>query len=411
MDASTPSTSASKDTSSTTSTYDVVIVGGAMAGATLALAIEHYTQAGLSVAVVEAAIPDNAHPGYDARSIALSYGSCDLLERIGIWHILSPFATSIKNIHVSDQGHFGLTEMHADKEGLPFLGNVIELADAGRVFHRALEDAKRVTLFCPAMVSTIDRTQEGVTLTLNDGQTLHTKLLVAADGATSSCCDMVGIERHAHDFQQVALIANITTTLPHQGRAFERFTASGPLALLPMSEGRSSLVWCVPPEDAPDLLALSDHAFLAALQRAFGWRLGHLLHVGKRNMYPLILRQSNTLISHRVAVVGNAAQTLHPIAGQGFNLGLRDVVSLAEEITTAFKRNQDCGDISTLLRYQRRRTPDRDNTVAMTSGLVHGFSNTSAPLALGRNLGLASMSVFQGLKAPLLQRAMGLVER
>lgn len=391
--------------------FDVVIAGGAMAGATLALAIERLTNAGLKIAVVEAAIPDHRHPGYDARSIALSYGSCRLLENIGIWAELSPFATPISSIHVSDRGHFGLTEMHASHEGVAYLGNVIELADAGRVFHQALSKGKNITLYCPAFVTNIERSIEKVTLTLNDGLTLNTKLMVAADGAVSSCCDMVGIERHEHDFQQVALIANVTTDMAHQGRAFERFTQTGPVALLPMSEGRSSLVWCIKPHEAPAMLAMSDDQFADALQRAFGWRLGRLLHVGERASYPLILRQATRLISHRFAVVGNAAQTLHPIAGQGFNLGLRDVVTLAEEIANAYHEEQDIGAMPMLQAYLTRREPDRDATVAMTSGLVHGFSNTTAPLILGRNFGLAAMSVCSELKAPLLKRAMGLVER
>ncbi|WP_028022956.1 2-octaprenyl-6-methoxyphenyl hydroxylase [Enterovibrio calviensis] len=398
-------------TAPSTHTYDVIIAGGAMAGATLALAIERLTQAQLSVAVVEAAIPDNAHPGYDARSIALSYGSCQLLEQLGIWQKVAPFATAINTIHVSDRGHFGLTEMNARKEGLPYLGNVIELADAGRVFHQALHQAKNITLYCPSFVTELRRETDKVSITLNDGQVLTTKLMVAADGALSSCCDMVGIARHEHDFEQVALIANVTTSLPHQGKAFERFTETGPVALLPMSEGRSSLVWCVKPHQADDLLALSDGEFTDKLQHMFGWRLGQLLHVGQRSSYPLILRQATQLVSHRFAVVGNAAQTLHPIAGQGFNLGLRDVVTLAEEIAQAHNEHQDGGNMMMLQRYLHRREPDRDATVAMTSGLVHGFSNTSAPLIVGRNLGLAAMSVFSGLKAPLLTRAMGLVER
>lgn len=382
-----------------------------MAGATLALAIEHLTNAGLRIAVVEAAIPDSCHPGYDARSIALSYGSCQLLEGIGIWSSLVPFATPISRIHVSDRGHFGLTEIHASDQGVDYLGNVIELADAGREFHQALGKAKNISLFCPAFVANIERSIDSVTLTLNDGQQLNTRLMVAADGAISSCCNMVGIERFEHDFEQVAIIANVTTDIAHQGRAFERFTQTGPVALLPMSQGRSSLVWCVKPHQAPTMLAMSDDEFAQALQDAFGWRLGRLLHVGERTSYPLILRQATRLISHRFAVVGNAAQTLHPIAGQGFNLGLRDVITLAEEIAHGYHQEQDIGAMPMLQGYLARREPDRDATVAMTAGLVHGFSNTTAPLILGRNLGLAAMSVCSELKAPLLKRAMGLVER
>ncbi|ATF08797.1 2-octaprenyl-6-methoxyphenyl hydroxylase [Candidatus Enterovibrio altilux] len=410
MEITKPLISEAKSYSPTVLNFDVVIVGGAMTGATLALAIEYFTDAGLSIAVVEAAIHDNSHPGYDARSIALSYSSCNLLERIGIWRALSHFSSAIKSIHVSDQGHFGLTEMHAQHDNFPFFGNVIELIHAGQVFFSAFKTAKNITFFCPAIVLSVEREQKCIKLTLSSGQALQAQLLVAADGTTSSCCAMVGIGHHEHDFNQVAVVANITTSMPHHGRAFERFTSSGPLALLPMSEARSSLVWCVTPLEAPKLLALSDNNFLDALQCAFGWRLGHLVHVGQRNTYPLILHQSTQLISHRFAAVGNAAQTLHPIAGQGFNLGLRDVIALAEEIASAYREAKDCGDIALLLRYQKRRTHDRDNTIAMTSGLVYGFSNTSIPLVLSRNLGLASMSIFHEIKAPLLQKAMGLIE-
>ncbi|PCS23688.1 2-octaprenyl-6-methoxyphenyl hydroxylase [Candidatus Enterovibrio escicola] len=391
--------------------FDVVITGGAMTGASLALAIEHFTNAGLTVAVVEVAILDDTKFSCDARSIALSYGSCQLLERIGVWQSLAPFATVINTIHISDQGHFGLTDIHANNEDIPFLGNVIELADARQVFHQALWNTTNVTLFCPAAVSSVERTIDEVLLTLNDGQTLKTKLWVAADGTISSCCKMLSIDHHEHDFKQIALIANITTELQHKGHAFERFTHSGPLALLPLSRGRCSLVWCLNSEDASVLLRSSNNEFLDALQRTFGWRLGRLVSVGQRRLYPLILHQSTRIISHRFAVVGNAAQTLHPIAGQGFNLGLRDVVTLAEEISSMYQQNQDCGEMEMLQSYQQRRFPDRNTIIAITSGLVHGFSNTSLPLTFGRNLSLVALSVFNGLKTPLFQHAMGLVRR
>lgn len=390
------------------SRFDVIIAGGAMAGATLALALEKLSQVPLSIAVIESAPPDHNHPGYDARSIALAYGSCQLLDQIGIWQKLLPFATPIQTIHVSDKGHFGITEIDATREHLPYLGNVIELADAGNIFHQALIQAKNTQLFCPANVAGIQRYHDHLKVRLCDGRSLEGKLLIAADGAVSSCCQMLKINRHEHPFQQVAIIANISTEIHHQGRAFERFTPHGPIALLPMSDGRCSLVWCLPPQVATQLLSLDDQDFIDALQTGFGWRLGKIEKTGQRHSYPLILRQSMQLISHRFAVIGNAAQTLHPIAGQGFNLGLRDVMTLAEEIV---HHPDDCGEMPVLQGYLQRREHDRNTTVAMTSGLVHGFSNQALPLILGRNLGLIAMTAHHGLKTPIIQRALGLVER
>lgn len=392
--------------------YDVVIAGGAMAGATLAIALHKLTAGQLRVAVVEAVAPNLVdHPGYDARSIALSQGSANLLEKIGCWDTLAPVATPIEHIHVSDRGHAGLVRIDRRDIAVDALGYVIELADAGRVFHHQLADLTNVDLLCPAMITGITRHQDAVDLVLDNGDSLQAKLLVAADGALSGCCEMLNIGRSEYDFDQIAVIANITTAEPHQGRAFERFTPQGPLALLPMTEGRSSLVWCIRPEARDEVMGWDDETFLAQLQQAFGWRLGELVKTGRRSAYPLLLRQSERLTSHRVAVVGNAAQTLHPIAGQGFNLGLRDVMSLAEEIATGVTAGEDAGSAAVLSRYRQRREADRDATVAMTTGLVGLFANDSFPLVAGRNVGLMAMGAMDVVKGPLVRRAMGQVER
>ncbi|MFD2178683.1 2-octaprenyl-6-methoxyphenyl hydroxylase [Veronia pacifica] len=391
--------------------FDLVIAGGAMAGATLALAVDTLTGGRAKIAIVEAAEPDDNHPGYDARCIAIAYGSCQILKEFGLWSTLASNASPIQHIHISDRGHFGQTAFSASHQGLPYLGNVIELTDAGQFFHQALSSRPAISVFCPSSVSSIERSIDSVSITLCDGRKLSSKLMVAADGAVSACCDMVGLSRHQHDFNQVAIIANVSTELPHQGEAFERFTPYGPVALLPMTRGRSSLVWCVPPDKLEETMALSDRAFLSCLQSAFGWRLGKLTEVGQRHSYPLILRQAEQIISHRFAVVGNAAQALHPIAGQGFNLGLRDVATLADEIATRLNNDQDCGDMTVLQGYRKRRETDRDKTVMITSGLVKGFSNHSGLLALVRNLGLNAMTAFPALKSPLLKQTMGLVKR
>ncbi|MCG3883155.1 2-octaprenyl-6-methoxyphenyl hydroxylase [Photobacterium leiognathi] len=392
--------------------YDVVIAGGAMAGASLAIALDVLSGQALRIAVVEAVMPEfGTHPGYDSRSIALSYGTTRLLDNIGMWSALKQVSTSIEDIHVSDRGHAGMVRISAQEQAVDALGYVIELADAGEIFHKKIQQIDNIEMYCPASVQQVERSQEKATITLDNGESLSTSLLVAADGAISHCCQLVNIGRSEYDFEQTAIIANITTAEPHQNQAFERFTEHGPVALLPMSQGRSSLVWCVPPEQQQAIMALSDSEFLAKLQQAFGWRLGELTQAGQRVCYPLLLRQSNALVSHRVAVVGNAAQTLHPIAGQGFNLGIRDVMTLAEEIVSGALQGKDIGLPEVLGRYRERRIPDRQNTIMMTAGLVSIFANDNFLFTAGRNVGLTAMSLSKTLKAPLLRRAMGQVER
>ncbi|SIO03550.1 2-octaprenyl-6-methoxyphenyl hydroxylase [Salinivibrio sp. ES.052] len=391
--------------------YDIVIAGGAMAGATAALALDTLSRGTLRIAVVEAMLPDHGdHPGYDARSIALAEGSCAAFAKLGLWEALAPFGTPIQHIHVSDRGHAGQTRIDASSLGVPYLGQVIELADAGAVLHQKLKNREAIDVFCPDAVVAITRSPDAVTVTLKQGQPIVASLLVAADGGRSPCCAQLNIPRQQHDFGQVAVIANVSTALPHQGQAFERFTQTGPVALLPMSQGRCSLVWCVAPSEAQQLMEASDSVFLQRLQQVFGWRLGRLLYVGERHIYPLALNQVVRPVSHRVAVVGNAAQSLHPIAGQGFNLGLRDVITLADTLSAAAEQGDDIGAMPILMDYAKRRTSDRDSTVALTSGLVHLFSNDSMLLAGARNAGLGVMSALERVKQPLVQRTMGWVE-
>ncbi|HCE4577940.1 2-octaprenyl-6-methoxyphenyl hydroxylase [Vibrio parahaemolyticus] len=389
--------------------YDVVIAGGAMAGATLALAIEHLSQGALRVAVVEPfKAQSDQHPGFDSRSIALSYGTVNLLRHLELWSAIEPFSTPIEHIHVSDRSHAGMTDITKHDVGVEALGYVVELADVGRVYQELLTHSTAIDLYCPDSAKHITRTQENVTIELASGELLNAKLLVAADGAVSQCCQQIGLELSEHDFDQVAVIANIVTQEPHQGRAFERFTENGPVALLPMSDNRMSLVWCLRPDDAQIVMELSESEFLERLQQDFGWRLGAMQKVGLRASYPLLLRHRKQNISHRFAIVGNAAQTLHPIAGQGFNLGIRDVVTLAEELV---KQGEDIGRYQGLIRFSQRREADRNETIWLTSSLVHVFSNDLLAMRIGRNTALAAMDNLSIFKQPLLRHTLGLVKR
>jgi len=386
----------------------VIIVGGGMTGATLALAISHLSAGKLPVHLVEAVAPESqAHPGFDARAIALAAGTCQQLARVGIWQALRECATAIRTVHVSDRGHAGFVTLDADDYSLPALGQVVELHDVGQRLFALLRKAPGVTLHCPARVDSFTRSQDSVDVVLDNGVTLTGKLLVAADGSRSALGEQCGIAWQQQPYEQLAVIANVTTAVPHDGRAFERFTEHGPLAMLPMSDGRCSLVWCHPLENRDEVLSWSDARFCQELQQAFGWRLGRITHSGSRNAYPLSLTTASRAISHRMALVGNAAQTLHPIAGQGFNLGLRDVISLAEMLAQA----NDPGDYALLSHYQQRRVDDKSATVGVTDGLVHLFANRWAPLVAGRNVGLMAMELFTPARDALAQRTLGQVAR
>ncbi|HGU9822658.1 TPA: 2-octaprenyl-6-methoxyphenyl hydroxylase [Enterobacter cancerogenus] len=390
----------------------VIIVGGGMNGATLALAISHLTQGQLPVHLVEAvALQTTNHPGFDSRAIALAQGTCQQLSRIGIWQAIAECATAIKTVHVSDRGHAGFVTLDAHDYRIDALGQVVELHDVGLRLFRLLQDAPGVTLHCPARVANVSRSEEAVSVTLENGTTLEGQVLVAADGSRSAIATRFGVQWQQEPYGQVGVIANVSTASAHNGRAFERFTQHGPLAMLPMTHGRCSLVWCHPQEKADEVLGWSDDRFCNELQKAFGWRLGRITHAGKRTVYPLSLTTASQCISHRVALVGNAAQTLHPIAGQGFNLGLRDVMSLAESLAQAWSEQKDVGGYAVLSHYQNRRRADKEATIGVTDGLVHLFANRWGPLVAGRNLGLMAMELFIPARDVLAQRTLGWVAR
>ncbi|KAA1177082.1 2-octaprenyl-6-methoxyphenyl hydroxylase [Photorhabdus heterorhabditis] len=390
---------------------NVIIVGGGMTGATLALAISSLSKGQIHVSLIEAAEPEQKHPGFDARAIALAYGTCQRLQQIGVWSALEDYVIPITHVHVSDRGHAGFVSLSAKDYNIPALGNVIELYDAGLCLFGLLKNAPGVTLYCPSKVLAVERTTSSVVVTLDNGEQLQSELLVAADGSHSAIGHACHIQRQQHRYEQVAVITNVLTSEHPQGRAFERFTEYGPLALLPMSGGRSSLVWCHRLEQQKEIVGWNNEQFLRQLQCAFGWRLGKILEAGQRHSYPLTLSISNQQVSHRLALVGNAAQTLHPIAGQGFNLGMRDVMTLAQIVSQAFAAGQDIGTYSVLVNYQQQRVSDRENTIGMTDGLIRIFANHYFPLIVGRNLGLMAMEKFSPVRDMLARQTLGLVTR
>ncbi|SHI22866.1 2-octaprenyl-6-methoxyphenyl hydroxylase [Ferrimonas marina] len=385
--------------------YDIAIVGGAMAGATLALALSaRGDREGRPwrIAVIEAHTPESQrHPGYDTRAIALAEGSVRRLKTLGCWPAIQAHAAPIERIEVSDQGHFGGLAMASQEYGVEALGQVVELERVGPALWQQLAKSG-VDCFSPDQLAELTQQNDQVALTLTSGQQLTARLVVGADGTHSKVREKLGLGLRRTPYPQTALIANLSAR-DHGATAYERFTAEGPLALLPMCDDRYSLVWVQSPEQAQRRLQLSEAQFLAELQQAFGYRLGRFTQVGQRASYPLALCKAERVIHHRCVLVGNAAQTVHPIAGQGFNLGLRDVEVLAHLLSQA----DDPGAFSLLAQYEQQRRNDRGRTTGWTDLLVRLFSNSSRVMALGRNSGLLAMSLLPGLKRQLAGQAMG----
>jgi len=388
--------------------FDLIINGGGMAGATLAWGLNYILgrDNALNIAIIESSNDDTNHAGFDARVIALSYGSRQLLEQLGLWQAYQAIVTPINDISVTDRGHWGQTTLTPQEFNVPHLGYVVELADSGQLLLDKLAQTN-VTWFRPNSITELTQTQSNVELTLRDGQQLSAPLIVAADGGFSTVRQLLNLDNQQTSFEQSAIIANITTSQAHQGVAYERFSEHGPIALLPMSQGRSSLVWSMKSDDVDAIMALDDNGFLAALQHAFGYRLGTFEKAGKRVSYPLNQTLASTLVHHRVAFIGNAAQALHPIAGQGFNLGLRDVAALIHQLTETLLANGDIGGFSCLNQYSELRRDDRQHTILATSGLVSVFSNQHWPLVFGRNLGLSLSNCVGALKKPVAHQMLG----
>ncbi|WP_394147301.1 2-octaprenyl-6-methoxyphenyl hydroxylase [Shewanella atlantica] len=406
-----------QDGSSNINVVDVAIVGGAMAGATLALGLKRLAKdlnRPLKVALIEAHRPDDKHPGFDARSIAVAHGSIFELNRLGIWPKIAHLGTPIENIHVSDRGHCGMTELNADDLHLKYLGQVVELEQVGQVLFKLLTDSD-VELYCPAKLASVEAQTDAQLLTLDDGTQISASLLVAADGVNSRVREAFNQPLEQVDFDQVAIIANIETDRPHELWAYERFTNSGPLAILPMANAkgvnRLSLVWALRPDEAERLMSVPTDTFLTELQQAFGYRAGRFTGMGERHSYPLLLTHMPRPIYHRTVFIGNAAQTLHPIAGQGFNLGLRDLVSLLEGLKQAIEGEAgelpDLGGADVIHKYLQSREADRSSTMTNIEFLVRGFSNDYWPLVAGRNLALRLLSWLPPLKTPVARTAMG----
>jgi 2-octaprenyl-6-methoxyphenol hydroxylase len=391
--------------------FDVIIVGGGLAGNCLGLALNG---SGLRVAIIEASTKEQLfHSAMGDRALALAAGTIATLESLGIWQDIHQKATAITDIHVSDRGHFGKVRLSARKQNVDALGYVITAREIES--HVAeLVDKAEITRLCPARLVGLmsDETEVNASIKLKDNTLcLTAKLLVGADGGNSSVRRLLDITQQVTEYGQTALVTTVKTSLPHRNVAYERFTESGPLALLPVGKNRCSVVWTRSTEDADSLMSGSEDDFLEALQHCFGYRLGQLTLVEPRRAFPVSLIRADRMHSGRAVIIGNAVHQLHPVAGQGFNLGLRDVVQLADMILKQHEQGKDIGSAPFLYDYVTAREQDHRQTITFTDTLVKLFSNDWLALAAARNFGLAALDHLPAAKAFLSRHAMGLAQR
>ncbi|KOO57492.1 2-polyprenyl-6-methoxyphenol hydroxylase [Rheinheimera sp. KL1] len=400
------------DNQSAEQALDLVIAGGGMAGSLLAYVLLSQNP-GLKLAIVEQSpeLGKDEQPSkasFDSRSIALAHGSVELLQQWGLWQELQQSGCAIKHIQISDRGHFGKTYLNAADYQLFALGQVIEVEAIGEVLWQKLKHFTtqgRLSWFYKDAISALHPTTELQRISLKSGAQLRAKLLVIAEGGLSPSRTLAGFELKSDDYQQHALIANIGLADSHQHKAFERFTPTGPLALLPLTRQRYSLVWTLTPEQAELHLHQADNEFLAALQQAAGHRAGVFKSVGQRVVYPLSLKRATEAARHRTVLLGNSLHNLHPIAGQGFNLAIRDIFSLSLLLQ---KHQTDVGWYQLTKAYQQARLPDMQQVILYTDSLVRLFSNSSRLMALGRNTGLFALNLCPDLKQVVANQAMGL---
>lgn len=384
--------------------YDIIIIGAGLVGTSLAVALANTH---LQIALIEAAPERSLDPSDPAgRCIVLSPATNAIFTTLNIWSQLEEFVTPITTIHISDKGHFGATRVRAHEMKCDVLGYSIPAVAIAATLQQKLAHATNLTLIQPAMVSAIN----GNSLTVNE-QELSATLIIAADGANSTTLTKLGITSTTTDYNQSAVVTNVTCSQPHQNIAYERFTTEGPIALLPIDRDakpanqRMTLVWTTTHEHAKTLAALSDAEFLKQLQQTFGYRAGGFTALTKRTCYPLNLTISDKQFREGILVLGNAAHALHPVSAQGFNLGLRDVAQLAETLLQA--PVETIGDSAVLSAYVAARAEDQQTTIQYTDDLIRIFSNDALLITPLRSCGLSLLNALPLLKNHITHRAMG----
>ncbi|HRJ60366.1 MAG TPA: UbiH/UbiF/VisC/COQ6 family ubiquinone biosynthesis hydroxylase [Azospirillaceae bacterium] len=389
----------------------VAVLGGGLAGLSLAAAL---ATAGIPVVCIDRDAPDaQGRDGFDIRTTALAYASMKVLEGAGVWRHLAPDAGPILDIRVADQFsplfvHYDHRDLTVDGGNQPF-GWIVDNKDMRRaLFARAAELPGLVHL-TPAAAEAIERGPGGATIRLTDGRMVKARLVVGADGRKSLARETAGIGVRRWNYAQTAIICTIRHSAPNRGVAVEHFLPGGPFAVLPMTENRCSIVWSERREWAESYIRMPEDQFIDELQRRSGGYLGDIELLTRREGWPLSVLLADSFVAERLALVGESAHAIHPIAGQGLNLSLRDVAALAESVADAWRLGLDVGGAEVLARYQRWRRFDTLLLAAVCDGLVHLFSNNFGPVRLARDLGLAAVNRLPPLKRFLMRHAMGIV--
>jgi 2-octaprenyl-6-methoxyphenol hydroxylase len=372
---------------------------------------------GLRVAVVEAVARGAAsQPSFDDRSTALSRSTQRMFEAMGLWDRIRSASTPIRHIHVSEKGRFGFSHIDADEQKVSALGYVVINRVLGDVLQQALVGDPSIDLICPAKITAISLVANVASATIfhegGEAQQISCRLIAAADGSNSSVREMMGIGASQSQYGQRAVIGNLLPEKPLENIAYERFTDRGPLALLPVADERAAFVWNVDEKDADRIMDLDDDTFVSELQAAFGYRLGRFSRIGKRAAYPLILSKALRLTATRSVLVGNAAHGLHPVAAQGFNLGMRDVAALCDCIAEACaEADADIGSQELLARFANWRKADQTKLVRFTDGLVRLFASRQPSVRLLRNAGMLAFDFVPGVRSEFARHTMGLAGR
>ncbi|MBB4286555.1 UbiH/UbiF/VisC/COQ6 family ubiquinone biosynthesis hydroxylase [Roseospira goensis] len=391
----------------TTLTADVLVIGGGLVGGTLACGL---AQHGISVLIAEREDPaDWMNNAYDGRASAVALGCQKVLEALGIWRHMGSACQPIEDIRIADSDAPLFMHYHRHEAGNEPMGYMAENQITRRAIQNRLSELDHATLLAPVEVTALDRGPAGVTATLADGRTVRARLAVAADGRRSPTRAAAGIRTHGWDYDQGAIVLTVEHELPHGGTAIEHFLPGGPFATLPLTGNRSSIVWSERKDWIPDLMALPEDRFKAEFMARFGDHFGDVRFVGPRFSYPLSLQVAERYTDQRLALVGDAAHGMHPVAGQGMNYGLRDVAVLVEALVRAQRLGLDLGAADILRRYERLRSVDNAIMLAATDGIVRLFSNDIGPLRLARTAGLAVVDRLGPIKKLFMRHAMGTV--
>ncbi len=390
--------------------FDLVLVGGGLVGGSMACSL---ADTEYKIAVIEAFQPNSdQQPSFDERTVALTYSSKLIFNAIGTWADIASEAYPIKDIEVTNQDSFGFTTLGIKDSQTEALGYVVPTRRIGQVLHEKIKQANNIDLVCPAKVEFIDNNPDYVTLTVkteNDEFEINCKLVILADGGRSGLLKQLGFQSKVKNYPQSALIGIIGSDQGHNGKAFEHFTSNGPLALLPLRENDYALAWTLPEVEANELSDCPEDIFIEKLQAEFGNRAGEFQTVANRNVYPLSHSILTKPYIDRTVIIGNAAHIVHPVAGQGFNLGLRDVGFLHEMLTQ--QAYDDPGDSKLLSQYADLRHRDTKIVGQFTDGLIRTFTTDFFPVKAGRNIGLTAINLLPGVKKGLLKRTMGLYGR